>query len=93
MYLKYRQYGYKLEGNNLWFHSGLLGRSWQLIALTKVQHVAITQSPNQKRSGLANLEIGLASGTVKLPYISIIAARTIAERALVLIHNDNRNWI
>ncbi|GIU31754.1 hypothetical protein TUM4433_23800 [Shewanella schlegeliana] len=55
--------------------------------------MAITQSPNQKRSGLANLEIGLASGTVKLPYISIIAARTIAERALVLIHNDNRNWI
>ncbi|WP_259650866.1 PH domain-containing protein, partial [Shewanella sp. MBTL60-112-B1] len=42
-------------------------------ALTKVQHVSITQSPNQKRSGLANLEIGLASGTVKLPYISIIA--------------------
>lgn len=93
IYLKYRQYGYRLEGNNLWFHSGLLGRSWHLIALSKVQHVAITQSPNQKRSGLANLEIGLASGTVKLPYISIIAARTIAERALVLIHNDHRNWI
>ncbi|ABZ77970.1 membrane-flanked domain [Shewanella halifaxensis HAW-EB4] len=93
IYLRYRQYGYVLEGNNLWFHSGLLGRSWQLIALTKVQHVAITQSPNQKRGGLANLEIGLASGTVKLPYISIIAARDIAERSLALIHNDHRNWI
>lgn len=93
IYLTYRQYGYRLEGNHLWFHSGLLGRSWQLIALSKVQHVAITQSPNQKRSGLANLEIGLASGTVKLPYISLTAARTIAERALVLIHNDHRNWI
>ncbi|GIU05453.1 MULTISPECIES: PH domain-containing protein [unclassified Shewanella] len=93
VYLRYRQYGYQLEGDNLWFHSGLLGRSWQLIALTKVQHVSITQSPNQKRSGLANLEIGLASGTVKLPYISIIAARKIAERSLALIHNDHRNWI
>ncbi|MEZ9593204.1 PH domain-containing protein [Shewanella sp. 10N.261.52.F9] len=93
IYLKYRQYGYALEGDNLWFHSGLLGHSWQLIALSKVQHVAISQSPNQKRSGLANLEIGLASGTVTLPYISIIAARAIAEQSLALIHNDHRNWI
>ncbi|MGS0827165.1 PH domain-containing protein [Shewanella sp. 0m-8] len=93
IYLKYRQYGYLLKDNNLWFHSGLLGHSWQLIALSKVQHVAISQSPNQKRSGLANLEIGLASGTVKLPYISITVARDIAERSLALINNDHRNWI
>ena len=93
IYLKYRQYGYVIEDNNLWFHSGLLGHSWQLIALSKVQHIAISQSPNQQRSGLANLEIGLASGTVKLPYISIIAARAIAEKSLALIHNDHRNWI
>ncbi|MCL1137777.1 PH domain-containing protein [Shewanella pneumatophori] len=93
IYLKYRQYGYVQQGDNLWFHSGLLGHSWQLIALSKVQHVAISQSPNQKRSGLANLEIGLASGTVTLPYISVIAARDIAEQSLALIHNDHRNWI
>ncbi|MDR8522600.1 PH domain-containing protein [Shewanella fidelis] len=93
IYLKYRQYGYVIEGDDLWFHSGLLGHSWQLIALSKVQHVAISQSPNQQRSGLANLEIGLASGTVKLPYISVNAARDIAERSLALIHNDHRNWI
>ncbi|MGS0682343.1 PH domain-containing protein [Shewanella sp. 125m-7] len=93
IYLRYRQFGYVLEANNLWFHSGLLGHAWQLIALSKVQHVAITQSPNQQRCGLANLEIGLASGTVKIPYISIITAREIAERSLALIHNDHRNWI
>ncbi|PKG76704.1 hypothetical protein CXF86_01090 [Shewanella sp. GutCb] len=93
IYLRYRQYGYVIEGDNLWFHSGLLGHSWQLIALTKVQHVAITQSPNQKRSQLANLEIGLASGNIKLPYITVEDARHIAERSLTLIHNDHRNWI
>ncbi|MFT5789261.1 MAG: putative membrane protein [Shewanella sp.] len=93
IYLRYRQYGYVIEGDNLWFHSGLLGHSWQLIALSKVQHVAISQSPNQKRSQLANLEIGLASGTIKLPYISVQDAQRIAERSLTLIHNDHRNWI
>ncbi|QQX79341.1 PH domain-containing protein [Shewanella sp. KX20019] len=93
IYLRYSQYGYVIEGDNLWFHSGLLGHSWQLIALSKVQHVAITQSPNQQRSHLANLDIGLASGTIKLPYISINDAQHIAERSLTLIHNDHRNWI
>ena len=93
IYLRYHQYGYVIEGNNLWFHSGLLGHSWQLVALSKVQHIAMSQSQNQKRSQLANLEIGLASGSIKLPYISVIDARNIAERSLSLIHNDHRNWI
>lgn len=93
IYLRYRQYGYVIDGDNLWFHSGLLGHSWQLVALSKVQHVAMSQSPNQKRSQLANLEIGLASGSIKLPYISVIDARNIAERSLTLVQNDHRNWI
>ncbi|MCL1092761.1 PH domain-containing protein [Shewanella kaireitica] len=93
IYLRYRQYGYVIDGDNLWFHSGLLGHSWQLVALSKVQHVAMSQTPSQKRSQLANLEIGLASGSIKLPYISVIDARYIAERSLSLVHNDHRNWI
>ncbi|WOT05887.1 PH domain-containing protein [Shewanella youngdeokensis] len=93
IYLRYRQYGYVINADNLWFHSGLLGHSWQLIALCKVQHVSITQSPSQKNRQLANLEIGLASGAIKLPYIAIQDAQYIAERALLLIHNDHRNWI
>lgn len=93
IYLRYRQYGYVIDGDNLWFHSGLLGHSWQLVALSKVQHVATSQTPSQKRSQLANLEIGLASGSIKLPYISVIDARYIAERSLSLVHNDHRNWI
>lgn len=93
IFVKYWQYGYSIEKNSFWFHSGAFGHTWQLIAFTKVQHVAITQSPSQKRKQLANLEIGLASGHVKLPYISVFDARKIAERALAATHHDHRNWL
>ncbi|GAA4902808.1 PH domain-containing protein [Ferrimonas pelagia] len=93
LYLRYRNWGYRLEGNDCWIHSGALGHQWTLIALQKVQHVAITQSPSQRRNQLASLELGLACGAQTIPYLPLNDARAIAERALALISADNGNWI
>ncbi|MCG9695756.1 PH domain-containing protein [Shewanella sp. Isolate11] len=93
IYLTYRQWGYHVQGNDLWIHTGVLGQSWHLFALNKVQHVIICQTASQKRKQLATLHIGLASGEQKLPYIPVEVARTIAESALNLTKHDHSNWI
>jgi len=93
LYLRYRQWGYLHQGDDCWVHTGMLGRTWHLIALKKVQHVAITQTPSQKRKQLASLELGLASGPLTIPYMPLADARAIAERALSITAKDHTNWI
>ena len=93
LYLRYRQWGYYLEGSDCWIHTGMLGHSWHLVALRKVQHVAITQTKGQRRKGLATLELGLASGTQTIPYMPLKDAREIAERALSITARSPKNWI
>ncbi|QDF74357.1 MULTISPECIES: PH domain-containing protein [Shewanella] len=93
LYLHYRQWGYHLEGDDCWIHSGILGQSWQLVPLIKTQNVSISQTPGQKRHALATLHLGLASGPLVIPYIPLTEARLIAETALSLTRQDPKNWI
>ena len=93
LYLRYRQWGYLLQGDDLWIHTGILGQTWQLISLKKVQHVCISQTKGQKQKQLASLYIGLASGEQKIPYFPVTDARLIAETALSLTKHDHTNWI
>ncbi|WP_076410334.1 PH domain-containing protein [Shewanella sp. UCD-KL12] len=93
LYLRYRQWGYYLDGTDCWIHTGMLGHSWHLVALRKVQHVAITQTKGQRSKGLATLELGLASGTQTIPYMPLSDAREIAERALAITARSPKNWI
>jgi putative membrane protein len=93
LYLRYRQWGYLFNDDTCWIHTGVLGQSWHLISLIKVQHVAITQTKGQRKRGVANLELGLASGTQTIPYMPVEDARIIAERALAITANNPNNWI
>lgn len=92
-YLTYRQWGFHKSDNDLWIHKGTFARAWHCLPLSKVQHVNLMQTPSQRKRGLATLYIGLASGTLELPYIELSQARAIAEHALSLVTSDNRNWI
>ncbi|WP_299793048.1 PH domain-containing protein [uncultured Shewanella sp.] len=93
LYLRYRQWGYQHQGDDCWIHTGMLGQTWHLIPLKKVQHVAMTQTASQKRKQLASLELGLASGKQTIPYMPLNDARAIAERALAITARDHTNWI
>lgn len=93
IYLRYRNWGYVLEDNVIWQHTGLLGRQWKRIAYDKVQHVKITQTQGQKRSKLAYVEVGLASGSIVFPYIPIHIAEQIISRSLHTVSRNTQNWI
>ncbi|WP_445781190.1 PH domain-containing protein [Shewanella sp.] len=93
IYLRYRQWGYVLDDNVLWQHTGLLGRQWKRIAFDKVQHVKITQTLGQKRSKLAYVEVGLASGSIVFPYIPVTIAEQIISRSLDAVSRHNEHWI
>ncbi|MGX9460819.1 PH domain-containing protein [Shewanella sp. A14] len=92
-YIRYKQWGYVISDQVIWQHTGFFGQQWKRIAFEKVQHVKITQTRNQKRSKLAYIEIGLASGSLVFPYIPISVAELIISRSLNATTQDNTNWI
>ncbi|UJF23008.1 PH domain-containing protein [Shewanella sp. OMA3-2] len=93
LYIRYKRWGYVLEEDAVWQHSGLLGRDWKRIPFEKIQHVKIIQTARQKTQQLAYLELGLASGTITLPYIPIQVANTLVARSLNTVCTQYQQWI
>ncbi|MCW3173036.1 PH domain-containing protein [Shewanella subflava] len=91
--VRFKRWGYFLQNDAIWQHSGLLGRHWKRIPFEKIQHVKIIQTRAQKQKQLAYLELGLASGTIMLPYIAIETANLIAARAFNTISPHYKPWI
>ena len=91
--VRFKKWGYFLQHDAIWQHSGLLGRHWKRIPFEKIQHVKIIQTRAQKEKNLAYLELGLASGALVLPYISIETANLIAARAFNTISPQYKQWI
>ncbi len=71
---------------------GLLGYRVDAFLMRKVQSVAIRQSPLQRRRGLANLEIQLASGKVAVPCLAYGTAREIFDYILGMVESDPQRW-
>ncbi|WP_434938802.1 PH domain-containing protein [Shewanella sp. HL-SH8] len=93
LYIRYKRWGYVLEQDAVWQHSGLLGRDWKRIPFEKIQHVKVTQTARQKTQQLAYLELGLASGAIILPYIPIEVANTLIARSLNTVSTQYKQWI
>ncbi|WP_285163182.1 PH domain-containing protein [Shewanella goraebulensis] len=92
-FLRYKQWGYVIENDVVWQHCGLFSRNWKRVPFSKVQHVSITQTLAQKEKGFAYITLGLASGSLTLPYIKQQDAHFIAEQAMARTKIDPNNWI
>jgi putative membrane protein len=62
----YRQTAYAIDSQFLYIRSGFLALSFFVIPLARIQLAALTQSPFQRRKGLANLRIDVA-GSSRMP--------------------------
>lgn len=79
----WRNWGWALDGSVLFITSGLLGRRHEVFRLDRVQHVAVTRSPYQRRNGLADLKLALPDGERAIPFLDHATAVLLADRALI----------
>ena len=80
--LRWRHWGWNVDGDQIWVRQGLLGQQFDVFDLTLVQQVRITQSPYQRRHGLASLQLMLPQGAVTIPFLEMDDAAGLANRAL-----------
>jgi putative membrane protein len=71
---------------------GFFGTHTTVFPLFKVQRIDIRQTPGQRRKGLAQLSIHLASHTLKIPYVCEHDAKTFRDLALYYVESSNRAW-
>ncbi|QIR13764.1 PH domain-containing protein [Shewanella aestuarii] len=93
LYIRYKRWGFVIEDQVVWQHTGLLARNWKRIPFDKIQHVKVTQTATQKKQRLAYLELGLASGAIILPYIPIEIVDKLVANSLNEVAKKYHQWI
>lgn len=88
---KWRRLAYVHDDDGMALRSGFIGRNVDAFLFRKAQAVTVTQSPLQRRKGLATLEVELASEEVKLPYIDHGVACRLRDYILYRAQT-NRRW-
>ena len=72
--------------------SGFLGYRVEAALFRKVQQVSVSQSPLQRRKGLAALRVHLATGSVKLAYIEHATATRLRDYVLYKAASSRLAW-
>jgi putative membrane protein len=83
--MRWRRWGWRLNGGMLWVRRGLIGQRVEVFGLDRVQQVQLRQNPFQRRHGLADLVLILPHGPVKLPFLPLEEARMLANRSLYAV--------
>lgn len=89
---RWRHRGYLHDDEGLVSRSGLLGYRVDAFLFRKVQRVTVTQSPLERRNGLAGLRVDLASGQVSVPFIEHETARRLCNYILFKAESSQTPW-
>ena len=89
---RYRRLGLQISSQGLAFRNGFIGYRVVAHLLRKVQRVSVSQSPFQRRKGLASIRLYLASGTLKIPYLAMADAQALRDYILYKVEVSDRAW-
>lgn len=91
-WLAWRRRGYAYNLEALAIRSGCLGQRVETCLFRKIQAVAVSRSPLQRRHGLATLEMQLASGGARVPFIPHATACALRDMMLYKAESSRKPW-
>lgn len=77
--IEYRQWGYLITEDKVDIRHGLFYITNTIIPVIRIQHITMSQGPINRRLGLYDVELSLASGSFKIQCLSQTVAQEIAE--------------
>lgn len=77
--IEYRQWGYRITEDKVELRHGIFFITKTVIPIIRLQHITVSQGPVNRRLGLYEVELSLASGSFTIECLSKEAADTIAE--------------
>ena len=91
-WLIYRRFGFICTRDGVVLRRGLIGYRVSAFLHRKVQRVSVSQSPGQRRKGMATIRFYLASGTLKLPYVDFALAKGLRDHVLYRVESSQLAW-
>lgn len=72
---------------------GAISHKFKQMEFDKVQNVEFIQSIFNKKTGIASLKIGNASGSIRIPFIDEKIARTLYDYLLYYAETSKKAWM
>ena len=90
--IEYRQWGYRITEDKVELRHGIFFITRTIIPVIRLQHITVSQGPVNRRLGLYEVEMSLASGSFSIECLSKEAADSIAEnlKARLYVRLENR---
>ena len=92
-YLTYLRLGVAIDGERIVLRRGLFVSSYTAAPLYKVQRVRLRSSLFMERSGFRSVDLQLASGALRVHYVPLSFAETLADYAAYQVEREARGWM
>lgn len=77
--IEYRQWGYYITEDKVDIHHGIFFVTNTIVPIIRIQHITVSQGPINRRLGLYDVELSLASDNFKIECLAKDVADEIAE--------------
>jgi len=92
-YLYQSKRRFKIHPDFIVSEGGMLGNTYKLVEIYKIQCVYLHSSPMQRRRGLASLHIYTAGGDISFPYLDGSIARQARDYILYRVEKEEKSWM
>ncbi|MCR9278261.1 MAG: PH domain-containing protein [Pseudomonadaceae bacterium] len=90
---RYKRWGLALTGHHVVVRSGLIGVTYLVAPLTKIQRVRLRQTIFMGRADLSHIGLQIASRTMEVPMLPGAFAREVVDRCLAYVESRRESWM
>ncbi len=85
--IEYRQWGYKISEDRVDIRHGIFFVKHTIVPVVRIQHITVSQGPVNRKLGLYEVEMSLASDNFEIPCLSKEVADGIADNLKSRLYN------
>ncbi len=85
--IEYRQWGYKIYEDKVDIRHGIFFVTHTIVPVVRIQHITVSQGPINRKLGLYEVEMALASSNFEIPCLSKEVADEIADNLKNRLYN------
>lgn len=85
--IEYKQWGYKITEDRVDIRHGIFFVKHTIIPVVRIQHITVSQGPVNRKLGLYEVEMALASDNFEIPCLSKEVADEIADNLKSKLYN------
>ncbi len=85
--VEYRQWGYQIHEDRVDIRHGIFFVTHSIVPVVRIQHITVSQGPINRKLGLYEVEMSLASDSFEIPCLSKEVADEIADNLKSRLYN------